>query len=208
MFCVALIMLRVSLRDQLPAKALIIGASVIMMAGPSWGLDGGASQMGADALIPVVCTFSSAPRVVTADNMTASGGNGSTRIAIGRMTDDATAKLRASTLILSIPAVCNVPHLVGLSSARGALLPQSPGDARPPFLRKVHYRATAQWGTRSFTLIANDAGPQTIDQSIGTAATGDMTIEIRIDGTDNNLEAPVVADTYSDTLVLRIASSL
>jgi hypothetical protein len=168
----------------------------------------GGAQMGAKAVAPAICIFSSTLRALSASNMALGGGDSGATVAITQMVDEATALLKPATIDLAIRAVCNVPHNLTLSSLRGALVPaDQTAEVAGPFLSEVRYRATARWGTRTATLIASGgAAAHSTSQDIGNAQRGDLGIEIRIGADDNDLTAPVMAGSYTDTIELSISA--
>ena len=129
-------------------------------------------------------------------------------ITISQMIDDATATLKPATIALSIRGLCNIPHNLTLASSRGALVSENASlEVQGTFLKKVHYRAIAQWGPATATLLADggSASP-TVSHDMALAHVGDLTIDITVDGANNDLTVPVVAGTYSDTLAVRIGA--
>jgi hypothetical protein len=168
--------------------------------------DEGGSQLGGKLTVPAICSFSSAPRVVAANNMTMSSGNNATHLNISTMFDATTATLRPAAITLALRGVCNVPHQLSLSTAIGVMRAANQQEAQAIFVDQVRYRATAQWGPQSITLIADGSGPKRVDLVLGHAEVGDLQVEIRVDGSDNDLTAPLIADTYSDVIILNIAA--
>ena len=158
------------------------------------------SELGAQATASPVCSFSSV-RALSAENMAfAASGQSGASIAITEMIDQTSALLKPATINLAAYAVCNMPHQLTVASTRGALLPDNLGaEVQGPFLREIHYRATAHWGAQTITLLADGAGvTHSKTQDIATARKGDLTIEIRVDGSDNDLATPVMEGQYSD----------
>jgi hypothetical protein len=138
-----------------------------------------------------------------------SGSEKTAQIAITQMVDDATAQLKPAKINLAFSAVCNVAHQVTLGTTRGALLPDSLAtETQGPFLKEVRYRATAQWGATTVTLAADGSGPRDAVEDIATARVGDLSIEIAVDGGNNDLTTPVLAGSYSDILTLRVGARL
>ena len=132
---------------------------------------------------------------------TATGATAAT-IAITEMIDQTSALLKPASINLAAYAVCNLPHQLTVASTQGALLPENvSAEAQGPFLKEIHYRATARWGAQTLTLLANGAtGTHSTTQDIPTARKGDLTIEIRVDGGDNDLTMPVMEGQYSDNV--------
>lgn len=184
----------------------IIGLLLLAQTGPSVfaaraGSEAG-TELGAQATAPPVCVFSSL-RLLAAENMAAaiSGASGAS-IAIREMIDQTSALLKTATINLAAYAVCNMPHQITLASTRGALLPDTSGaEAQGPFLKEIHYRATARWGEQSLTLLVGGGGvTHSLTQDVQTARKGDVSIEIKVDGADNDLTIPVMEGQYSDNL--------
>lgn len=160
------------------------------------------SELGAKATAPPVCVFS-AVRGLSADNMTfAAAGEAGTTVAITEMIDQTNALLKPASINLAAYAICNMPHQLTVTSTQGALVPEnSGGEAQGPFLKEIRYRATARWGAQTLTLLANGTGgARSATRDIPTAQKGDLTIEIRVDGTDNDLTTPVMEGRYLDTV--------
>jgi hypothetical protein len=160
------------------------------------------SELGAKATAPPVCAFSPV-RGGAAENMTlASAGATGATIAITEMIDPTNALLKTANINLAAYAVCNVPHQLTVASTQGALLPETMGaDEQGLFLKEIRYRLTARWGSETLTLIANGAaGTHSTTRDIPTARRGDLTLEISVDGADNDLTTPVREGRYSDVI--------
>ena len=192
----------------MPVLLRILALSFLINSAPLHAVEDGAAQFGAQATVPAVCNFSSQPRVVAAQNMTLSSGGDATRVNVSSMFDEATATLKPGSITLAVLAICNLPHQVGLSTAAGVMRPLNPQEARAPFIGEVRYRAIARWGSQNLMLIADGSGPKSVNVETAHAAVGEFHVEIKVDGTDNDLTIPVVADTYSDIIVLHIAARL
>jgi hypothetical protein len=184
----------------------IFALSLIVVPAALQAADEGGSQLGGKLTVPAICSFSSAPRVVTANNMTMSSGNDATHLNISTMFEAATATLKPAAITLALRGVCNVPHQLSLSTAIGVMRAANQREAQTIFVDQVRYRATAQWGPQSLTLIADGSGPKRVDLVVGHAEAGDLQIEIKVDGSENDLTAPVIAGTYSDVITLNIAA--
>jgi hypothetical protein len=193
----------VQIRNKFYCNTVIL---LLAQAGPSvFAVQAGneaVAEMGTKATAPPVCIFSSV-RLLAAENMTAaiSGQSGAT-IAIKEIIDQTSALLKPATINLAAYAVCNMPHQLTVTSTRGALLPENPGtEAQGLFLKEIHYRATARWGAQTVTLLAGGGGvSRSQTQDIPTARAGDLALEIRVDGTDNDLTTPVMEGQYSDNV--------
>ena len=160
------------------------------------------SELGAKATAPPVCVFSPV-RALSAENMAFNAtAQTSATIAITEMIDQTSALLKPASINLAAYAVCNVPHQLTVASTLGALVPENVGaEVQGPFLKEIHYRATARWGTQTLTLLANGStGTHSVSQDVPTARKGDLAIEIRVDGEDNDLSMPVMEGQYSDNV--------
>jgi hypothetical protein len=173
--------------------------------------DSGAIRLSFKGTAPAVCSFSSAARSGSAQNMLlAAGANSGGIVTITEMIDNTNARLKEASIQLIFPAVCNVAHDLSLASARGALVATSEAESlQGEFLEEVRYRATARWGSKNVVLIAGGgASPPSRVESIETAQAGDMSLEINIDETDNDTTLPVLAGSYADTLTILISARL
>lgn len=164
-----------------------------------------------EATAAPTCTFTSGFSARAAQNMTFSGtGAVSGAVTITAMIDDTTAHLKPATIQLAARAICNHPHHLSLRTARGALIAEAnQGVSAAGFLKEVRYQASATWGPHTATL-TTDGTPGLISAppANAPAQAGDLTLEIRIDGTSNNLETPVLAGTYLDILTIQIGALL
>ena len=138
--------------------------------------------------------------------MTMSSGNDATHLNISTMFESATATLKPASMTLALRGVCNVPHHLSLSTAIGVMRAANQQEAQTIFVDEVRYRATAQWGPQSVTLVADGSGPKRVDLIVGHAEAGDLQVEIRVGGDENDLAAPIIADTYADIIILSIAA--
>lgn len=144
-------------------------------------------------------------RVSTATTTTASNASvsalspGSADIAISQLVDD-DGTVVGSTVVLSLPAVCNQAHTLNLESLRGGLQGNGPPLAGGPFRTLVPYTVTVDWagGSQLFA-----TGDESLSLSIGDAATGPVTVTIQIPAGG----APLASGTYSDELVLELGAA-
>ena len=137
-------------------------------------------------------------------------GSSGARITVTELIDAAAATLKPATVDLAVSAICNVPHQLTLTSTQGALVPDSQAiEAEGIFLRAIYYRATANWGADNISLVANgSSAPHSASREIATPRMGDLTVQVKVDGVDNELTTPVLAATYSDVLTLTINARL
>jgi hypothetical protein len=185
-------------------------APLIMTASAS-AQDNGGPQIGAQGVSPPVCTFTSSFRATSTQNMSLAGaGSAGARITVTQLIDNAAATLKPATVDLAVNAICNVPHQLTLTSTQGALVPDAQTiEAEGAFLKTIYYRATAIWGADNVSLVANgSSAPQSASRDIATPRMGDLTVQVRVDGMDNELTTPVLAATYSDVLTITINARL
>jgi hypothetical protein len=190
---------------------VVLVTSQIVLATAACADDGGMTQLSFKATAPATCAFSSAPRMLSAQNMALTGaGEASAAVTITDMIDSATARLKPAIIALAFRAVCNVPHNLTLTSARGALIAANQAAlSQGSFLDKVRYRATAQWGTQTAVLaVDGGSGEQSAIQAIAGAQVGDVNVEIKIDESDNDPTLPVLAGTYEDVLTIFVSARL
>lgn len=171
--------------------------------------DQNGAQLSTEGRSPPVCTFSSAFASRSSQNMAFAGGSSSgATISIPEMTEATSATLKPASMLLSVSAVCNVGHQVTLTSTRGALVPEMTANiAQGDFLDKIRYRAVAEWGADAVVLAADSGtGPSTVMRDIAGPRKGDLRLQISVDGSNNDLTIPVLAGTYSDSLILTISA--
>src|SRR5687768_8444434 len=112
---------------QMSVIPRIFGFSALILFGPASAQAPGEPQIGAKGISPPVCTFTSAFRTTSTQNMSLTGaGSTGARIAVTELIDVAAATLKPATVDLAVNAVCNVPHQLTLTSAQGALVPEVP----------------------------------------------------------------------------------
>jgi hypothetical protein len=138
-----------------------------------------------------------------------SAAAGGATVAVTEMVDNSTARLKRATISLAFLAVCNVPHELTLTSARGGLTPVTDISVlQGAFLTKIHYRASARWGAAEAMLVTSgNPGTRGTTQS-ASAQAGELTVEITMDETDNDPTLPVIAGTFEDVLTISITARL
>src|SRR5688572_15372385 len=112
---------------------------------PVFAEDQGETRLSFKGTAPAVCAFAALPRTLSAQNMAlGSAAAGGATVAVTEMVDNSTARLKRATISLAFQAVCNVPHELTLTSARGGLTPVTDISVlQGEFLTKIHYRASA-----------------------------------------------------------------
>jgi hypothetical protein len=183
---------------------LFLGGAVV----PCFAEDSGSSLgMGSDA--KPLCAITSAPTVTSENNMSlTSAGNDHSVITVAELVDEATAKLKQASIQLSLQGVCNQPHHLGLMSINGALLPTAtPENVNAAFITKIQYTATAAWGSTTSVLQTDGTPGKTSSvNSIGGANRGFLIVDITINQTNNSFDMPVLAGTFTDTLIIQIGT--
>jgi hypothetical protein len=116
--------------------------------------------------------------------------------------DDMTTQ--ATRFTAQLAAMCNVSHLLTVTSDRGGLWRDPAGAAPDGFANAVPYRAKISWNGSQETLSANAQSEGEAAQSlaIDQPGTGDIDIEFSIDqgATNAGTGAPLLAGSYNDTL--------
>jgi hypothetical protein len=117
-----------------------------------------------------------------------------------------------ATPIFNQTATCTGPAKVQVKSLNGVIAPggaPAPYGVVPPpgFANRLHYSATATWSTLSATANANNlASPVIVNSATATATafTGPLLITYSTPGTAG---LPLVAGSYSDTLIVTLIAS-
>jgi hypothetical protein len=204
-------MLFMSKSGHMSVISRVFGFISLVLFGPASAQAQGEPQIGAKGISPPVCTFTSTFRATSTQNMSLSGaGSAGARITVTELIDATAATLKPATVDLAVNAICNMPHQLTLTSTRGALVPEMPPiEADGAFLKTIHYRATANWGTDNLSLIANgSSAPHSASRDIPVPRVGDLTVQVRVDGTDNEMTTPVLSAIYSDILTITINARL
>ena len=125
--------------------------------------------------------------------------------------DNGAVPAGGATPIFNQTATCTGPAKVQVKSLNGAITPggaPAPYAVVPPagFANHLKYSATATWNALSATANANNtASPVTaISAASGVAFTGPLLITYSTPGTGG---APLVAGSYSDTLIVTLVAS-
>lgn len=129
-----------------------------------------------------------------------STGPNSGTVMLPLFVDAATATTRGSSIEVAVPVICNASHTITVRSANGGLLREGAGPARAGsggFSEFQAYGVDLQWQQRVLRL---GAGRSSAALSYPQPARGDLIVAITVPrGT-----APLVAGTYSDTVVVEI----
>lgn len=189
----------VSIRPPLAAILLVAAG----LAAPAVA----AAQTAAPGVIPVLgqvrdlCLLGE-PQVRAAGAVNLGVMSGET-ITIGSLVDDE-LQTRATRFDIEMPALCNTPHRVTVSSDNGGLWNAGAAVAGDEFGIAVPYTLTLDWSGRSLALNAPAATLAPIDMLVPVdQAAGDrLTLEFNIDAGASNAGAntPLAAGVYRDTV--------
>jgi len=190
---------RATLSLALTALALAVPA------GSAWAQAASAKQdFAVSGNTPAVCTLQRG-RIQAGGLVNIAGLDGDT-LRIENLADRQTLATRAASATISFAAMCNFPHQVRIESQNNGLWPT---DARqaiavPGFATAVPYRASLAWGAVNGTLDAqaNVRRQATSLTTVADPVVGDVLVRIEIaQGASNTqVNAPLVAGTYDDTV--------
>lgn len=142
------------------------------------------------------------PRVSAAGAVNLGVMSGET-ITLGALVDDE-LQTRAARFDIEMPAVCNTPHRVTVSSDNGGLWNAGAAIVGQDFGVGVPYSLTLDWSGRSVALNAAAAAvaPVDIQVPVDQAAGGRLVLEFNIDAGASNAGAntPLAAGVYRDTI--------
>ncbi len=123
-----------------------------------------------------------------------------------QLTDPQTLAAKAASATISFEGFCNFPHRVRIESSNNGLWPNDGriSAASGDFAYAVPYTASMAWGVARGSLSA-DATVRQISAGqwdVNQPTAGDMTLRIEIAQGASNVEvnAPVLAGAYGDTL--------
>lgn len=159
--------------------------------------------VGGDA--PLMCAITSAPSSSQAANVSLNSADLSQgRLVIEQLIDPDSAHLRPASIKLSFDVTCNGPHRVVIRSVKGALEPEMPTSAlTDSFVTEVYYSALLTWDDTTIEMIASgDSATAQSDSLTSFAVAGTVDLEIKVDGTLNDMGRPLLEGKYSDTLVI------
>jgi hypothetical protein len=123
-----------------------------------------------------------------------------------QLTDSQTLAARAASATISFAAVCNFPHRVRIESSNNGLWPTDGriSSTSPDFASAVPYQAQLLWGSANGALSADATVRQIANRSwdVNQPTAGDLQLRIEIQQGASNVEvnAPVLAGGYADTL--------
>ena len=191
------------------AFAFLTGSSILLFPASAGNAGGGTVGLGGSS--PLVCSFSAAPRQLSATNMSLTGATlESGQINVTQLIDESTARLKAASIQIEILGVCNQAHYLSLMTNRGGLAPEEQmAVVSGTFSRHVNYRAEAVWGGQSVTL-QTDATPgkKSPARLINGPNDGPLTLRFTIDGASNDMTLPTASGIYSDSLTVNIGQPL
>ena len=136
-------------------------------------------------------------------NMTGLDGD---TLRVSQFVDPHTLAVRAANATVSIAAVCNFPHRVRVRSENNGMWP---GDGRQSldthgFTSAVPYQARLTWNGTTDTLTTDGRVRREVEELVNVdgPAAGNLEIHVEIaPGASNaQVNAPVLAGTYTDTL--------
>lgn len=125
---------------------------------------------------------------------------------IAQFVDPATLSTKAASVTVRFEAVCNFPHAVRLESLNNGLWSNDARITQVPagFAFAVPYTANLSWGPALASFNADAKSRRLAQQVIGvdSAVAGELDLRIEIaEGASNvDVDAPVVAGTYTDTV--------
>ncbi|MCS6622536.1 hypothetical protein N0B44_06420 [Roseibacterium beibuensis] len=183
-----------------PAATLL---AVVALAAPAYGV----AQTPDPSAIPVLghvrdlCLLGE-PQIRAAGAVNLGVMSGET-ITLASLVDDA-LQTRATRFDIEMPALCNTPHRVVVSSDNGGLWNAGAAVAGDDFGVAVPYTLTLDWSGRSLALNAPAVTPAPIDMLVPVdQAAGDrLVLEFNIDAGASNAGAntPLAAGVYRDTV--------
>lgn len=181
-----------------------------ILAGPASAGEDKDSSLGIGGHAPPICVFTAAPAVVNSANMSvASAGKSVSQINIDELIDDTTGTLNQASIEVNFRGVCNVEHVVSISTTNGGLSPaEDQIISEGAFIQHVDYRVQAAWAGRTFNLDTDATpGKESSTGYIENEARGVLAISIVIDETLNDLTLPTAAGIYSDSLSINLSVS-
>ena len=166
---------------------------------------GSATQtMAVSGNTPEICALQ--PGAVQVGSLVNVSGLDGDTLRVVQFVDPQTLAVRAANATISIEAVCNFPHRLRVESENNGMWP---ADGRQSvdtngFTSAVPYVARVNWNGTTNTLTTDGRVRQIVDQrvNINGAAAGklELRVEIAPGASNNRVNAPVLAGTYSDTL--------
>ncbi|MBC7869812.1 MAG: hypothetical protein H7Y09_03155 [Chitinophagaceae bacterium] len=198
-------MILASLKQALPIALAIVGminpCAADNRAGGTLALKGRAES---------ICVFTNAPTASAGNNMRMlSSQPAQSIVGIDKMVDDVTARLRPASISITLKATCNLTHQLRFTSLKGILANDAPPTAlNGQFLNAINYSAMISWGGKQLSFIGDGASERSGSGDLIGANTGDISIQIAIDGAGNDVSLPVMAGSYSDVIIIELTPAL
>ena len=150
---------------------------------------------------PAACVASAGRAANPVNASFQSTGPTSGTVMLPLFVDTTTATARGSSIEVAVPVICNASHTITVRSANGGLLREGAGPARAGtsggFSEFQAYGVDLQWQQRKLRL---GGARSSADLFYAQPAKGDLIVSITVPrGT-----TPLVAGTYSDTVVVEI----
>jgi hypothetical protein len=184
---------------------LLALAITVATAGPALAQGDATSQALAVAgSTPQVCALQNGEiRAGRLENFSGTEGN---VLRVVQFVDQGKLSVLAASAELSFAAVCNFAHQVRLESQHNGLWPTDGRMAQggSGFAYAVPYDATVAWAETSGRLVTDGKANRVVERSFAVNApyAGDLVLQIDIAKGASNVElnAPVIAGDYADTL--------
>ncbi|MBI1405004.1 MAG: hypothetical protein GC145_02635 [Caulobacter sp.] len=123
------------------------------------------------------------------------------------LADPTTLSTKAANITLSLDAMCNTLHRVGIASDNNGLWRVGVGGTTG-FGDAVPYQANLVWADQQYLLTVDASSRQPVEQQvlINRPNTGEMLIEIEINAgaTNAGIGTPLLAGEYSDILRITV----
>lgn len=185
--------------------SLLIAAALVGLAAPAQAQSLTATRaMPVTGNVPQVCAMQrgeiqpgSAQNIVGLDGDT---------LRIAQFVDPSTLSVKAASATVRFEAVCNFPHAVRIESANNGLWAPDGRITQVPsgFAFAVPYTANVSWGLVNGQFSADAKSRRLTQQTfnVDSAVAGELNLRIEIaEGASNvEVDAPVVAGNYSDTV--------
>lgn len=158
---------------------------------------------------PPICTFTSTLAELTSTNMNLASG-ASNQIEIESLTDPNSSLLKPASIHIEILGTCNQTHFFTVMTRNGGLaLSHSPDIVGGAFVTHLNYRTQVNWAGKSTLMVTDGApGKKTPSTIVDGANSGPLSLQIFVDEAENDMNTPVVAGRYLDTLIVQIGAPL
>ncbi len=148
-----------------------------------------------------VCSFQPA-QARQASNMAVAASSGAQNVLSVTQLTDLNAKLTSASITVTLKGMCNHPHTMTVSSKNGGLVPLIKTEASSEFIQHIDYSASISWASSVSVLQTEGVQGQTSPSVVAPGAvSGDLRLDISI-ASANAADAPVVAGTFTDNLVI------